>query len=171
MQNNEKVMSPTEVIQLSNELTYQEYLFTKDHVQKLLKELNRPEYIALHIIREMEDKSDIYSGRTYLKELADKMKLPIRKVSNMVGPLKERGLLTWSHDGDGSEGTYVTITDSGKNLLKEEEIHLKDFYGKIIKKFGKENLTQMLRLMKQLETIVSAEIEAHEEDADEAAYE
>lgn len=90
------------------------------------------------------------------------MHLPIRRVSQMVKALKERGLLTWSHDRDGSEGTYVTITESGKKLLAEEEETLQGFYGAIIEKFGRENMIQMLQLMKQLETIISAEAESLE---------
>lgn len=163
MQNNENKMSSTEVAKLSNELTYQKYLFNKDHVIRLFQRLNKSEYIALHIIQETEKENDIYSGRTYLKELAAKMQLPIRQVSRMAGTLKDRGLLEWSHDGDGSEGTYVTITEAGKKLLAEEEMVLKDYYGRVIEKFGKENLIQMLQLMKQLETVMSAEIERAEE--------
>lgn len=168
MQEREKAMSPGEITKLSNELAYQKYLFTEERMRRLYQRLSKSEYIALYFIRETEETSEIYSGRTYLKDLAGKLQLPIRRASQMVKALKERGLLTWSHDGDGSEGTYVTITESGKKLLAEEEEILKSFYGKIIEKFGKENLIQMLQLMKQLETIISAEAENLEgEEADE----
>ena len=155
-------MKEREITKLSNELAYQKYLFTEENIRKLYQRLSKSEYIALHFIRETEETSEIYSGRTYLKDLAGKMHLPIRRVSQMVKALKERGLLTWSHDGDGSEGTYVTITESGKKLLAEEEETLQGFYGAIIEKFGRENMIQMLQLMKQLETIISAEAESLE---------
>ena len=69
----------------------------------------------------------------------------------------------WSHDGNGSEGTYVTITESGKKLLKNQEQILRDYYGKVIEKYGKENLIQLLRLMKELETVMSSELERMED--------
>ena len=70
----------------------------------------------------------------------------------------------WSHDGNGSEGTYVIITDSGKKLLKEQEEVLRKFYGNVIDKFGKEKLIQLLQLMKELDTIMCSEFEDMEEE-------
>ena len=80
---------------------------------------------------------------------------------------RSRGLLLWSHDGNGSEGTYVTITESGKKLLKNQEQILRDYYGKVIEKYGKENLIQLLRLMKELETVMSSELERMEDACEE----
>ena len=126
---------------------------------KLFQKLHIPEYIALHIISVTNETSEIYSGRTYLKELADKMQLTIRQTSKMVGGLRDRGLLVWSHDGNGSEGTYVTITEMGQKLLDEQENILKKYYGRVIKKYGKENLILLLQMMRQLETVMSSELE------------
>lgn len=162
MEYNEKPLLAVDIKKLSNELTYRKYLFNKDQVRKFFEELSIPEYIALHIILETEMEAGIYSGRTYLQDLAEKMQLTIWQTSRMVGALKERGLLTWSHDGDGSEGTYVMITDSGKKLLAKEEEILKEYYGRVIEKYGKDNLIQLLQLMKQLETVMSAEMEGME---------
>ena len=83
----------------------------------------------------------------------------MRQTSNMIGKLRDRGLVLWSHDGNGSEGTYVTITETGQKLLEEQEAILKQYYGKVIDKFGKEKLIQLLQLMMELETIMSSEIE------------
>lgn len=159
MQEHDKKVENPEIVKLSNELTYRRYLMNKDQVRSFYKELSVSEYIALHNIQETDETMDIYSGRTYLKDLADKMQLSIRQTSKMVGKLRDRGLVVWSHDGNGSEGTYVTITDSGKNLLDRQEEVLKEYYGRVIEKYGKENLIQFLRLVKELETVMSSELE------------
>ena len=117
------------------------------------------ENIALQKKAHNEKTSFIYGGRTYIKELSEKMELTIRQTSKMIGKLRDKGLVTWSHDGNGTEGTYVTITDIGQNLLKDQEEILKKYYGNVIKKFGKDNLIQLLQLMKQLETVMTSEIE------------
>ena len=91
------------------------------------------------------------------------MQLTIRQTSNLVGNLRDRGLLVWSHDGNGSEGTYVMITESGRNLLRSQEQILRQYYGKVIEKYGQENLIQLLRLMKELETVMSGELERMED--------
>ena len=85
------------------------------------------------------------------------MQRTVRQTSHLVKALQERGMLAWSHDGDGSEGTYVTITDSGKKMLAEEEDMLKQYYRRVFARFGKENLMQLLTLMRQLESVMGAE--------------
>ena len=77
--------------------------------------------------------------------------------------------MLWSHDGNGSEGTYVTITENGQMLLNEQEEILKNFYGKVIQKYGKDNMIQLLQLLKQLETVMCStmeEMEAAETDGE-----
>lgn len=162
IQEHNKMMDNVDIAGLSNELTYRKYLMNQDQVRNFFKELSIKEYIALHNIEQTGENMDIYSGRTYLKDLADRMQLSIRKTSKMIGKLRDRGLVVWSHDGNGSEGTYVTITDSGKTLLNQQEEVLKEYYGRVIEKYGKENLIQLLQLMKQLETVMSSEMEGME---------
>ena len=87
------------------------------------------------------------------------MQLTMRQTSKMVGELQDRGLLQWSHDGNGSEGTYVTITELGQELLERQETMLKNYYGRVIEKYGKENLILLLQMMKQLESVMSSELE------------
>ena len=86
----------------------------------------------------------------------------------MVGVLKERGLVKWMHDGDGSEGTYVTMTADGHKLLEDNREIIKEYYGKVINRFGKENLIELLNLMKQLETVMDSELEEMGIDSKEA---
>ena len=148
-----------EILKLTNEFTYRKYLMNKEQEKDFFKKITVPEYIALHHIASGSEISDIYSGRTYLKELSEKMQISIHQTSKMVGALRDKGLLVWSHDGNGSEGTYVTITENGCKLLGEQEEALKKYYEKVIQRFGKENLIQLLQLMKQLETVMSSERE------------
>ena len=77
----------------------------------------------------------------------------------MIGAMRDRGLLKWVHDGNGSDGTYVTITESGSRLLGDEEVLLRKYYGKVIDKFGKDNMIKLLQLMRELDTIMSGELE------------
>lgn len=154
-----------EMEKLFNELTYQRYLMSEGKIRNFFPKMSIPEYIALNRIEAGSEPSDVGSGKTYLKELAVKMHLTIQQTSKMVEKLTDQGLVLWQHDGNGSEGTYVTITASGKKLLSEQKAVLKEYYGKVIHRFGKENLIQMLELMKQLENVMSDEIELMEENS------
>lgn len=155
-------MEKNEVTMLSNELTYRRYLMNRGKVRGLFREMTIPEYIALHMIDTENENSKVYSGRTYLKDLSEKMQMTIRQTSKLIGELKERGLVWWSHDGNGSDGTYVTVTETGKKLLYAQENILREYYGNVIEKFGKQKLMDLLQLMKQLDTIMSCEIEEME---------
>lgn len=159
MEEKNEMTGKEEILKLTNEFTYRKYLMNKEQIKDFFKKITVPEYIALHHVASGSEMSDIYSVRTYLKELSEKMQLTIHQTSKMIGILRDKGLLVWSHDGNGSEGTYVTITDNGRKLLQEQEDALKQYYEKVISRFGKENLIQLLQLMKQLETIMSSEIE------------
>ena len=152
-------LDKTDIMKLSNELTYQRHLFNREYRKDIFMKMSIPEYIALQYIA-MEETSSIYLGRTYLKDLADKLQMTMRQVSKMVEKLRDVGYVVWSHDGNGSEGTYVTITESGQ---RQEEI-LKEYYGKVFETFGKDNLIQLLSLMKQLETVMRSEMEKLEGD-------
>lgn len=162
-----EILENREVEELSNELVYRHYLMNKGKIQQIFREMTIPEYIALHLIAAEGKRSSIYSGRTYLKDLSEKMEISIRRISQMIGTLRDRGLLLWSHDGNGKEGTFVTITDTGKELLDRQETILKEYYRKVIEEYGKENLIELLQLMRQLDTVMSSkieEMEALEED-------
>lgn len=152
-----------DIMKLSNELTYRRYMMNRGKIRNLFQSVSVPEYIALHNILQNDESSSIYGERTYLKELSEKMELTIRQTSKLVGELRDRGLVTWSHDGNGKDGTYVSITENGKKLLRTQEEILKEYYGRVINQYGKENLIQLLHLMKELETVMSSEMEDFQE--------
>lgn len=162
MEEGKNQIKEPDITMLSHEITYRRYLMNKGKIWDFFQKMSIPEYIALHHISAEKETSSIYEGRTYLKELSENMELTMRQTSRMIGRLRDKGLVTWSHDGNGSEGTYVTITDMGQKLLKEQEEILKAYYGNVIEKFGKEKLIQLLQLMKQLETVMSSEVEEME---------
>ena len=141
MENQDKKIDKNELERLSHELTYQRYMMDRGKVRSLFKDIRIPEYIALYSIAQSGETSSIYGGRTYLKELSEKMEQSMRQTSNMVGDLRDRGLVTWSHDGNGKEGTYVTITENGRKFLADKEEIVKKFYGRVIESFGKEHIS------------------------------
>ena len=57
---------------------------------------------------------------------------------------------------------YITVTESGLGLIERQEAVLKDYYRRVIEKFGAENMIAFLNQMKSLEEIMDAELK--EED-------
>lgn len=151
--------------ELSHELTYHRYILNQGQADTLFQAISIPEYIALHhVIHSINEKGD--GDKTYLRDIADELKLSIPQASKMVGNLRDKGLVSWSHDGNGSEGTYITITDSGLRLMDRQEAILQDYYGRVTEKFGRENMAELLRLMIRLEQVMDAELAEKGDKAD-----
>ena len=163
MSEQRKTMDASEIMNFTNEITYRRYLMNRGKIQNLFRKMTLQEYIALYTISSEKEKTPEKEGKTYLRDLSDKMELTVRQTSKMVEKLKDRGLVHWSYDGSGSEGTYVTVTELGENLFREQENLLRECYGKVIEKFGKDNLVLMLKLMKQLDILMCSEIKEIEE--------
>ena len=67
----------------------------------------------------------------------------------------------------GSEGTYITLTEDGVRRTEKQEAVLKRYYGRVAEKFGRENLTALLRLMTRLEQVMDEELNGKEEERNE----
>ena len=146
------------ITELSNELTYHRYMLGQGQVQNLFQDIAIPEYIALHRISHSINAKNDCTDRTYLKDIADELRLTVPKASKMVGSLRDKGLVSWSHDGNGSEGTYITITDSGIRLMEKQEAFLKEYYSRVIEKFGEKKLVALFSLMEELESVMDKEL-------------
>ena len=155
-----------DVTMLAYELTYHRYLLNKGKAQNLFHELTIQEYIALHMITQGKHKDDFTPEKIYLRDLSERLEVTIHQASNMVRKLKDRGLVSWSHDGDGSEGTYVTITESGLSSMLRQEAILDDYYGRVIEKFGRENLIALMSQIDELEKIMDNEFNEKEDGND-----
>ena len=140
-----------EVEALAYGLTRQKYLLNRDIARDLFTELSPSDYIALHDIAQA---ASAQPGKTYLKDLADRLEMPIHKVSKMIRKLHERGLVFWSHSGDGRDGTYVIITDSGAQAMERQAGILNAYYSLVIEAFGYENLKGLLEQISHLESVM-----------------
>ncbi len=146
---------------LVDELVKMRYAVSNGQFNIRFSDISMSEYVTMRELHSA-DSEGLYEGRTYLKDLADKMGISIKKASKTVGKLKDSGLVVWEHDGDGAEGTYVMLTEDGKNLLLEKESEMYDFSVRVIDRFGKEDMKKMLRLIKEFETVLSTELEKEE---------
>ena len=75
-----------DALKLGDELLTRRYLFSKIQVSKIL---NVPDYIAMRIIMGTDGSEDIYEGKTYLKDISEKMQISLRQTSKMIGRLKD----------------------------------------------------------------------------------
>ena len=155
-----------DVTKLAYELILSRYIVNRDQVKAVLKDLSMLEYIVLYNISrpvEGEPPESVFERKTYLRELTDIMQRSTRKVSSVVSTLRDRGLVFWGHDLDGREGTYVTITQEGLELVRGQQKGLRAYFGRVIERFGASNVVRLLTLMRDLEQIMDEEFHENEE--------
>lgn len=141
---------------LANELTYRKYTMGRVNLTKLFPDISTMDYLALWVISRLSEKEG-NGDKVYLQDIAADLKLPMSRVSEMMQTLKDKGVLIWTHDGDGSDGTYVKLTENGKNIMMKEQGVLGSYYKNVIGKFGREDFVQMLQMLARLEKIMDEE--------------
>lgn len=147
----------TDTAELTNSLIYHRYLMHDGQLRRYFKDLNIPEYLTLHMIAESSAGEEGAPGKIYLRELSGKLQLSIRQSSRVIRALRDKGLVTWAHDGNGRDGTYVSLTAAGSRLMGEQEERLKDYYGRVIEAYGKDNMLRLLQMMEELEAVMTSE--------------
>ena len=144
--------------ELASEITYRRYMMDKVNLTKIFPDISTMDYIALWVISRLaEKKPDI--DKIYLQDIAADLKVPMNRVSEMIQKLRDKGVLIWTHDGDGSEGTYVKLTGSGQEAMKKQQEILGSYYRNVIEEFGKEEFVSMLQMFARLERIMDEESE------------
>lgn len=144
----------TEITKLIYDLIYHRYMMNKDKNKTIFSKLTLREYIVLHHFLKSSDGCEV---KLYLSNLSQEMNLSIHQISRFATQLRDRGLVRWSHDGDGTDGSYLMVTDVGMKLLDEQEKKLCDYYEKIIGEFGKQEMLAMISELKRFEDIVERE--------------
>lgn len=144
---------------LANEITYRKYLLEKVNVKKLFSGISVLDYNAMQAILRFNEKKENVSDRIYLRELSEELKIPISKVSQMIGRLQENGMVRWKHEGKGEQGTYIEITDRGVKAVRKQQDILKSFYGTVVTRYGVDKFVQMLDMVTELEDIMTDELE------------
>lgn len=163
----EPKISEDKMEQLANEFVFRRYTMNRDRMSTLFKDIDAGEYLALSIIHSQRD--NIYGGKTYLKDICEKLQIPMRRCSNMMRNLKNRGFIVWTHDGDGRDGTYAYLTDTGTRVYLEQRKAIRAYVASVVEKFGEKNLVEFLGLAKQLETIMGTPDDDDDDDEKENA--
>lgn len=148
----------TEIIMAANHLALYPLQSARENKEKLFQKMSAADYMTMWMLAKMLEQPDA-EQKMYLSDIADRLRLPMEKVSKMAKELQERNLVKWEHDGNGEEGTYILITENGLHMAAEQSHILEEFYRNVIKKFGEEKFVDLLRQIAHLEEVMSEEIE------------
>lgn len=152
-------MASKDILDIANEITVHIYRMGKTNMERLFKNINPLDYEIINMLSK-NSTNENGDGKFYLADIAEKVKLPISRVSKIIRLLSNRKLVLWQHDGDGADGTYVQITDKGMKEVKAQQTVLRNFYTEVIKDFGKERFLAHLYETTELDSLMQRKLDA-----------
>jgi DNA-binding MarR family transcriptional regulator len=154
----EKDITQMQYMELGDEIIRLRNGLGNNAFQKLFTVIPISEYLLLTMLMKnlelhQEDR------RVYLKEIAAELKMEMPKVSAMVEHLQQSGLVIWQHDGSGNDGTYITLSNYGRELMEEQRKILKNYFEKLVTRLGMEKTEKILDVLYELQNVMDEVIE------------
>lgn len=144
-----------DTLDLFNELMFKKFAVDRSHLIHKMMGLSVSEYVVLFAIEEhlRLDNKD----RIYVKDIANHFNISLMETSKIVDELQEQGLVQRAYQGDGSAGTYVSLTEDGKVACEKQRKAVVKKYHYVVDQFGKDRLVELLRMLEDLDKIIHME--------------
>ena len=143
----------TDISSIANEAIFLSYRFNHLNIGRFFGEMSVMDYTAVWIMSKKHGEKKVY-----LTDIAAELNMPLATVTKLAKSLTAKGLVTWTHDGNGEDGTYLQITERGTNIAAKQQQKLKDFYETVIEKFGRDNFVEWLTATSELTDVMTKEI-------------
>lgn len=145
-----------ELMELGNRLIHLRFSLDSEHLGIIFSDISIRDYMVLVMLSR---KLGIHEpeAKVYLSEISAELNMPITQVSKLVQNLQEKGYVYWKHDEDGSHGTYIYLSETGRELIAKQQEILKGYFIKVVEQMGYEKFVQVIDLMSELETVMASE--------------
>ena len=104
-------------------------LFHSPALRHLFQENASDEYALIWLLS--KHTKDTGSEKIYLKDIVRELNLPMPKVSAIARSLQNKGLVRWTHDGNGEEGTYILLTDTAVTSVQAHRQTLRAYHPRV----------------------------------------
>ena len=141
-----KEITREQLIEMGNDWLKMQFVTGEEHFSKLFSEISTYDYIALLLLQRRMGLGD---DRIYLKEISEELDMPIAKVSKIVQRMQNRGFVYWTHDASDRPGTFITLSEIGRDALKNQEEKIAVFFENAIIKYGAEDFIKLMELRKR----------------------
>lgn len=139
-------------------------LFHSPALRRLFQENASDEYAFIWLLS--KHTQDTGSEKIYLKDMVRELNLPLPKVTAIARSLQSKGLVRWTHDGNGEEGTYILLTETALTSVQARRQTLRRYHQRVVAAFGEDRFLHLLGEIAQLEEILRQEAEKVEDDHD-----
>lgn len=111
--------------------------------------LTKGEFRILYAIAAENEKAEGKKG-IYVSALAMKLQATMPNVSRMLKNLESQNLIGRSVDENNRRKTLVYLTEEGIKRKQESEKELDSFTEEVLKRMGKENMEELLKLWNRI---------------------
>ncbi len=151
------------VLELGDRIIRIRYSMDADHLHRVFTVISMTDYMILtRLGRTMGINKP--ETRVYLSEISKEMNRPINQVSQMVQNLQAKGYVYWEHDPEQRSGTYIYISETGREAMTRQQEILHRYFENIVNRLGEENVAEILDMMYRLETVMEEEAERLSEE-------
>ena len=141
-----KEITREQLIEMGNDWLKMQFVTGEEHFSQLFSEISTYDYIALLLLQRRMGLGD---DRIYLKEISEELDMPMAKVSKIVQRMQNRGFVYWTHDASDRPGTFITLSEIGRDALKNQEEKIAVFFENAIIKYGAEDFIKLMELRKR----------------------
>lgn len=113
-------------------------------------DLNMTELV---VMRSLEDNCPYSDNNIGISEVQEVLHITKSAISQMMNSLEKKGFIQRKIDKEDRRKIIVTLTQAGKNILKETKESANENLGKIISNLGEENTKQFIELLNQVSDI------------------
>jgi len=116
--------------------------------------LNIPEFAMLKQLKLREERGE--TGGAWLSEMGEYLRVSKAAVSQMLGALERRGLVTREPDPGNRRTIIVNITDKGTEKIDSFEREFDCYLVMLIERFGENDTREIIRLIYKFSDIIEA---------------
>lgn len=114
--------------------------------------LNIPEFALLQQLKLREERGE--SGGAWLAQMGEYLRVSKAAVSQMLGALERRGLITREPDPGNRRTIIVKLTEKGNEMIDDFEREFDSYIVMFIERFGEKDTREIIRLIYKFMGIV-----------------
>jgi len=114
--------------------------------------LNIPEFALLQQLKLREERGE--TGGAWLTGMGEYLRVSKAAVSQMLGALERRGLITREPDPGNRRTIIVNLTEKGNEMISDFEREFDSYLMMLIERFGENDTREIIRLIYKFMEIV-----------------
>ena len=115
-------------------------------------DLNMPGFALLKQLQMREERGE--SGGAWLSEMREYLQVSKAAVSQMLGSLESRGLITRETDPENRRTIIVKLTKEGYETIEQFESGFNRYIGMMVERFGEKDTREIIRLIYKFAGII-----------------